>query len=142
MAFITEGFPTTMAFANADSGVTLYFKEKELTPPGIDGGGPNDYTSMRNTAWRTRQPKQLKTLTAASLTCFYDPTLLTGILALVNVNQEITITFPDSHTWTFWGWIDKFTPSGVTEGNPAEATVTIEVSNIDSGGSEIAPAYA
>jgi len=140
MSILTEGFPTTMTFAEAASGVALYFEEMGVTPPGIDGGGPNDTTNMKNTAWRTQQPKVLKTLTGSQLTCHYDPAFLTGILAMINTNQLITLTFPDAQTWDFWGWIDKFQPGEIVEGQPPTATVMIEVANQNAAGAEVAPA--
>lgn len=139
MSILTEGFPTTMTFSEAASGVSLYFKEQAITPPGVDGGGPNDTTNMRNIEWRTQQPKVLKSLSGSQMTCHYDPAFLDGILDMINTNQEILLTFPDDQTWTFWGWIDKFNPGEIVEGQPPTATVVIEVSNQDDSGNEIAP---
>jgi len=140
MAIMTEGFPTTMTFSEADSGVALYFEELAVTPPGVDGGGPNDTTNMKNTAWRTKYPKTLKSLSGSQMTCHYDPAFITGILDMINTNQSILLTFPDDQTWTFWGWIDKFMPNEIVEGSAPTASVTIEVSNVDGSGDEIAPA--
>jgi len=53
MARIDDGFQTLVSFANYPD-VLLW--EKEVTPPGVDGGGANETTTMRNTAWRTRSP--------------------------------------------------------------------------------------
>jgi len=142
MAIMTEGFPTTMTFADAASGVALYFEEQAVTPPGVDGGGPNDVTNMRNTAWRTKYPKTLKSLSGSQMTCHYDPAFIDGILSMINTNQSILLTFPDEQTWTFFGWIDKFMPNEIVEGSAPTATVTIEVSNIDGSGDEIAPVLA
>lgn len=139
MSILTEGFPTTMTFSEAETPTALYFEEMGVTPPGVDGGGPNDTTNMRNKKWRTQQPKTLITLLAGQLTCHYDPAFLTGILAMINLNQLITITFPDLQYWTFWGWIDKFQLGEIVEGQPPTATVVIEVSNQDSDGNEVDP---
>lgn len=133
MAFQTDGFPTTI---DLSGGVLC---EVEVTPPGIDGGGENDVTCMRNTEWRTRFPKKLKTLTEASFTAFYDPEAYDTLLADLQVNQLVTITFPDGDTLAFWGWIDMFEPDASVEGEAPQATVTIIPSNLDGSQEEVAP---
>lgn len=120
---------------------TVKFYEKEVTPPGIDGGGANDTTTMRNTAWRTKAPKKLKTLTTAQTVVSYDPEVYDNILAALQVNQLITIQFPDGSQVKFWGWLDKFTPGNVTEGSQPTATIAIECSNQNDAGVETEPDY-
>ena len=51
---IDDGHSTTISFADFP---TVKFWEKEVTPPGVDGGGPNDTTTMRNVILRTMAPK-------------------------------------------------------------------------------------
>lgn len=138
MARIEDGFPTTIAFEEAPA---VEFYEKEVSPPGMEGGGANDITTMQNTAWRTRSPKQLKTLSECTLVAAYDPVVYNDIVAMMNVNQEITITFPDDSILVFWGWLDVFKPNRLVEGEQPTAEVTIIPSNLDAGGSEIAPVY-
>jgi len=144
MSIIDDGFKTTIAFSAGSSGVVLanILKERNVTPPGIEGGGPNDTTTMRNTTWRTRSPKGLKTLSAGALVCAYDPAVFDELVAMVNVNQSIVITFADLSTLTFWGWIDNAVFSEVTEGEQPTVTITIEPSNQNASGAEIAPDYA
>ena len=144
MAIINDGHATTIAFAESASGVllTTFLKEKTVTPPGVSGGGENDTSTMRNSEWRTKQPKSLKTLTNSSFDAAYDPAVLDEIMETVNVNQQITITFPDGSTWTFWGWLDEFTPNANEEGAQPTAGVIIIPSNQDAAGAEIAPVYA
>lgn len=133
---LDDGFATLVSFS-ANGAVKLW--EKSVTPPGIDGGGANDTTTMRNTAWRTRKPKKLKTLTDMTLTAAYDPDVYNQIMAMVNVNQQITVTFADGQTVTFWGWLNEFSPGESTEGEQPTATVTIIPSNMDNNGVEQAP---
>lgn len=133
---IDDGFATTISFSGAPN-VKLW--EKQVTPVGMEGGGANDTTTMRNTAWRTRSPKKLKTLTDSSFTAAYDPAAYTDLVALINVNQEITITFPNDETLTFWGWLDKFSPGRIAEGSQPEADCTIIASNQNDSGEEVAP---
>jgi hypothetical protein len=138
MSILNDGHPTLVSFS---LNPTIEFKEKTVTPPGIDGGGENDTTTMRNEAWRTRQPKSLKTLSEFSMTCAYDPVLYDSILAMVNVNQQITVTFPDESEVEFWGWLNAFTPNEVSEGEQPTAEIAVIPSNQDNSGVEQPPVY-
>lgn len=135
---IDDGFKTLIAFSLASS-VLMY--EKSVTPPGIAAGGATDTTTMRNTAWRTRAPKKLKSLENSSIVVAYDPAVYDQIAAMISKNQSITITFPDNSTLVFWGWIDTFTPNEITEGEQATANVTIIPSNMDASKAEVAPVH-
>ena len=139
MARIDDGFATLIEF-DADSDVQMW--EKEVTPPGVSGGGENDTSTMRNTTWRTKAPKDLISLSEASLSVAYDPAVFDEIVLMVNVNQLITITFPDSSTLAFWGWIDEFSPGALSEGEQPTADVTIIPSNQNGSGVETAPVYS
>jgi hypothetical protein len=139
MARIDDGFATLIEFAE-DSDVQMW--EKEVTPPGVSGGGENDTSTMRNTTWRTKSPKGLKSLSESSLVVAYDPAVYDEIIAMVNVNQQITITFADDSTLVFWGWIDEFTPGAAMEGEQPTAEVTIIPSNQNASGTETAPVYS
>lgn len=145
MSTLTDGFPSRMVFSNADSGVELYFQEKELTPPGVDCGEMNDLTNMHNEAWRTFAFRKLKTLMESNMVCHYDPAFLEGIVDMIGENQEIQLTFPDDSYWVFWGGIRSFVPGALVEGQPPTAQVTIGVTNHNGSdgalGDEIAPAY-
>lgn len=139
MAILNDGFSTIVSIGGVD------FFEKEVTPPGIDGGGPNDTTTMRNLAWRTRQPKFLVTLTESEILVAYDSSVYddTGtILDNVNVNQLLVITFPDSHAVAFWGWLDKFKANAIKEGEQPTAMITIVPSNQNNSGVEVAPVWS
>lgn len=139
MARLRDGFSTTISFSDYPS---VEFWEKTVKPPGMDAGGPNDTTTMRNTRWRTRQPKQLVTATAVTVEVAYDPVVYEDIISMCGVNQEITITFPDDSTITFWGWLDKFEPGALTEGAQPTATATIEPSNENDSFVEVPPDYS
>lgn len=135
---LDDGFSTRVDFADNPS---VSFYEKTVTPPGYSAGGPNDTTTMRNTAWRTNSPKQLKTATESTLKVAYDPVVFSEILAMVGANQLITITFPEGDTLEFWGWIDEFTPDEIKEGEQPMATIKIQPSNQNDSGTETAPVY-
>jgi len=142
MAILNEGHPTIITFlGSASGGLSLQLYEKEVTPPSLDGGGPNDTTTMRNTTYRTKQPKSLISLGQMSFVAAYDPAAYSGLVSILNDNQQICIEFPDHSTLTFWGWLDKFTPSRITEGTQPTAECVIECSNQNEAGEETAPVY-
>lgn len=138
MSRIDDGFSTTVSFGLSP---TVKFWEKQVTPPSITGGGSNDTTTMRNTTWRTLAPKQLKSLGQAKLSAAYDPAVYTDILSMIQVNQLITVTFPDGSTYSFYGWVDEFTPGAIAEGSQPTADVTIICSNQNESGEETAPVF-
>lgn len=138
MKRLDNGFPTIISFSSAP---LLKVFEKEVTPPGINAGGPIDTTTMRNTAWRTQSPKSLKTLSQASFTAAYATDVYRDIVGQIGLKQQITISFPDDSSLTFWGWLDSFAPTGITEGNQPTATVTIQPSNTDANDNEVSPDY-
>ncbi len=138
MGRIDDGHPTIITFAD-DADVQMW--QKEVTPPGIDGGGENDTTTMENTVWRTKAPKTLMSLTEASFTAAYDPAVIDEIIAMLNDNQLITVTYPDGSTVVFWGWINEFTPNRNVEGEQPTAEVTIIPSNQNDSLVETAPVY-
>ncbi len=126
---LTDGFSTVITFG-LDGAIKLIERASgDITPPGWDGGGPNDTSSMRNTALRTRQPKKLVTMTDMTYTAFYDPEVYDSILAIINRIGTVFVTFPDGSILEFQGWLDKFMPNGVKEGEPPTAQVTVCPSN-------------
>lgn len=139
MPLLKDGFSTTITFSEAPA---VKMEEKSVTPPGVDGGGENDTSTMRNTAWRTRQPRSLKTATEMSFEAAYDPAVYDDIISMVNVNQQITVNWPDGSTLTFWGWLNTFEPGELVEGEQPTASVTIIPSNQDNSGVEQPPVYA
>lgn len=138
MAVMEDGFSTIITFSENS---TIAFYEKTVTPPGISGGGSNDVTTMRNTAWRTFAPKKLKTLTDVSAEVAYDPAVYSSVVTMCNINQSITVTFPDGDTLVFYGWLDEFTPNANEEGSQPTANITIIMSNRDETGQEVGPTY-
>lgn len=137
---IDDGFPTLVEFSENNAFGTLLW-EKNVTPPGMQGGGANDTSTMRNTRWRTMSPKKLLTLSEMTVEMAYDPAVYDDFVAMMQVNQEITLHWPDGSTVLFWGWVDEFTPNEVSEGEQPTADVTIIPSNQDGDGEEVAPEY-
>lgn len=139
MARIDDGFSTQISFSLS---ATVKFYEKTVTPPGLDSGGANEITTMRNTVWRTKAPKKLITLADMTFVAAYDPEVYTDILTMLGKNQTITVHFPDASTLAIAGWIDKFIPGELADGTQPTANVTIIPSNLDpTAGTEKAPVY-
>jgi len=138
MSYLNNGYQTLISFS---SNPTVHLKEKTVTPPGVDGGDAVDTTTMRNTTWRTRQPRTLKTMTEASFTASYDPVIYNELITMINVLQQITITFPDGSELMFWGWLRVVTPGENTEGEQPTVSATIEIGNEDNTGAETGPTY-
>jgi hypothetical protein len=141
MSYLTDGHPTTMTFYALGTGIAILLKETEVTPPGIDGGGENDTTTMRNSTWRTKQPKVLKSLTDGSCVFQYDPAIYDQILQIINVNGIVRVDFSDGSALEFWGWLNNFTPNACVEGEMPTANGTVHCSNQDDSGNEVGPDY-
>ncbi len=138
MAIMNDGFSTTIAFASDSS---ILMEEKEIAPPGIDGGGAIDVTTMQNTKWRTMVPKSLKTLSEVSLVVAWDPQFFNEVDDMINLNQQITVTFPDGASLVFFGFINTFVPNAHVEGEQPTAEMTIIPTNQNTSGVEVNPNY-
>lgn len=110
-------------------GIDLW--EKDVGVPGIDGGDPIDTTTQHNSIYNTKSPRVLKELTPFTVVCAYDPCVFTDILGLVNGNDSITITFPDTTTLAFWGYIRSAEFAPMVIGEQPEVTITIVPTNYD-----------
>ena len=138
MARIDDGFSTTITLSGNTS-ISLY--EKEVVPPGIIGGGPIDTTTLRNTTWRTAKPKQLKTVGNSSVVAAFDVSVYEEIVALANINQTISINFPDTSILQFRGYIDEFSLNPIVEGLQPTAIMQMVATNTNDDGNEVAPIH-
>lgn len=125
---LENGYRSLITFA-ADTNVSLW--EIDVTPPGMDGGDAIDTTTMWNNSVRTKAPRALKTITDGSINCGYDPVVKTQLLALVNVNTTITITYPDGSTEAFFGFLKAATPNSLAEGTLPQMACTFVATNSD-----------
>lgn len=125
---LNDGFPSFIAFASIPQ---LLIWEKQVQPPGIDGGDPIDTNNMHNDEWRTMAPRALKTLSPFTVVAGYDPGAYTELEALVNDPEAITVIFPDTSTLAFWGYLQKVEFSPMVEGTQPECTLTIVPTNYD-----------
>ncbi len=136
MTRIDDGHGIQYEFS-ANPDVNLW--EKEVTPPGMDGGEPNNTTTMRNRAWETLAPQKLKTLTESGATVAYAVASYSEFFDMINVNQEITITYPDGGTVQFWGYLQRFVPNAVVRGQQPTANIRVIPTNQDNDGNEVEP---
>ena len=114
----------------------------DVKPPGWDGGGAIETATMENDDLRTKRPKALVTATNSSCQVAYALSALRDIREMINVLQEITITYPDSAgTETFWGWVNTFEPSSFVEGTRPTASMEIIPANEDDTGAESIPTF-
>ena len=123
-----DGYQTLITIA-ADTDISFW--EKTVTPPGVDGGDTIDQTTMHNTFWRTSRARSLALLTEMTTVAAYDPDVYDEVIAILNDETTITITFPDGSTLAFFGYLRVFQPNEVSEGEQPEATITIQPTNID-----------
>ena len=111
---LTDGYRSTMAFARAPN---IGFWEMTVKPPGMDGGDKIDTTTMLNDQWRTSDARALVTLTDSTIRVAYDPNMYNDIREkLLNQPGSVTVHFPDGSTLDFYGFLGKFEPSELKEG--------------------------
>jgi hypothetical protein len=131
MPFLKDGYQTLILIT---ANPFVRFREREVQPPDLDGGGEIDITTMRNVRWRTKYPKSLITGGDTVLQVNYDPRIYSQILSVLNVNTVVDLFFPDSSAIAFWGWVDKFTPVSLKEGEFPLAELRLHCSNRDNAG--------
>ncbi len=126
--FLKDGYQTLVTIGND---ATLEIWEKSVTPPGLDGGEPVETSTMHNTTYRTMGSRTLITLTPITFTAAYDPEMYDTLLAVINAETTITVTFPDGSTLAFYGYVQKVEPGELVDGTQPEVTVTVQPTNQD-----------
>lgn len=135
-----DGFATYYTFGLASPDVGFW--EVEVTPVEVDGGDAVETSTMRNTTYKTRWPQSLKSLGSSTLKAAYDPAVYVSLISQVNVNQLITIRFPDHSTLKFYGFIQRFAPDPIRMGEMPTATVTITATNLSPTKIESNPTFS
>lgn len=125
---LDDGYQTLISFGVLP-GLDIW--EKEVQPPGIDGGDPIDTTTMHNEDYRTMAPRKLKILSEHTITAAYDPCAYVDLLTMVNVVDDITVFFPDNSQLSYWGFIRSVEFSPLVEGEQPEMTITVVPTNYD-----------
>lgn len=147
MAILHDGHNTRISIAlqpgafGADGVAAVVFIEKEVTPPALDGGGEINITAMRNIEFRTKSPKYLLSLGNLNAKVRYDAIAYAvgNIRGVMNTNTSITLSFPGLgnlgvtdpvRVLTFQGWLNKFAPESLKEGEDPLADIEIIPSNV------------
>lgn len=126
---IPDGFKTTIAFSRK-SGVNLW--PKDVTPPGFEGGGGIDVTTMLNVAYRTKRAKQLVTVDDISFDAGWDPSSYADYLGLINHDTgSISVFLPDGTYIDLYGYLNTFKPGRHSEGGMPIAACGIVITNWD-----------
>jgi hypothetical protein len=130
---LVDGQSTTIDLGSA----TL--QEISISPMSVSSGGEIEVTSMDNDNWRSKAPKKLHEGGEVSFSALYDPAEIGTHLSDVGKNKLIKITFGNDSSVVggsanyqylhFYGWVDSFSPSEISEGEAPTADVTIIVSN-------------
>jgi hypothetical protein len=123
-----DGHKCFYTFA-ANPKVSLW--EIETTPPGLDIGDKINTTTHWNDDVVTYAAGQLLDVTDGQFTFAYDPKMLTQLLALVGVEQAITVTYPTRDTECFFGFLKSFTKNGLTRNTMPTGTATVVATNVD-----------
>lgn len=128
---LKDGYQSLISFA-ANS--TISFWEKQITPPGLDGGEKVPQTTLNNATFRTFAPRGLYELSDVTVKAAYDPNVYTQIASLINVEGAISVKWKDGSTIDFFGYLQKFMPDALVDGTQPEATITIVCTNWDPAG--------
>lgn len=111
---------------------TIGFWEKELQPPGYEGGDPIDRTTQFNTKFRTKAPRYLIDVTNMKGKAAFDPLVYVNVKSAINRKDTITKTFADGSTICFYGYLKSFIPANEPgDGTQPEADFEIVPTNVD-----------
>lgn len=126
---LCDGFSSLVTLG---SDATIELWEKSVKPPSVDGGDAIKTTTMHNSAWHTYRARQLLDLLPVTFKAAYDPDVYDELTARVNDDTDtITVRFSDGSTVAFFGFLQKFEPDELVEGEPPTATCTIHPTNWD-----------
>lgn len=117
-----DGYRTTITFSKF---LTVALWEKDVKPPGVDGGEPIDTTTMLNDLWHTMAPRSLKKLEPVTANYAYDPDDYPTIISMTNEEQTITVRMPNGGTICFYGYLQKATPGDNKDGEQPMLAATI-----------------
>lgn len=118
---------------------TVAFFEKDVQPLGFEGGEPIDQTTQFNNTVTTAFPRVLYSLDPISCNVAYSPNALGQIMAMININAVITVTFQDGGTICFYGWLRSFKPGPLAIGQQPMAVAVFHPSNLDGNFAEQVP---
>ncbi len=136
---IPDGFKTTVAFSTA-SGVNLW--PKDVTPPGVEGGGGIPVDTMLNTLYRIKRAKKLVSIDDISFDAGWDPSSYNIYVNICNKEGSCTVYLPDGSYGDFYGYLNSFKPGRHSEGAFPLAACMLVITNWDPVGHlEVGPVW-
>jgi len=121
---------------------SLTLEQVTLKGLGINGGDPLDASHLGNTAYLTKKPQTLKEVTDITGTAHYAPEDLADVIAEINDNQSMTLTFTGIGTITFYGFLQVFEPDEGEIGSTWNASFTVVVTNLNATDVETGPVFS
>lgn len=128
MAIFADGAKVSITFAQGSLSVGVV----GLQPTALDTGEPIEITTLNNSNIKTYLAPTFKDLRELKLTCQYGSATLTALLAQLGVNQLVTVTWSDTKTWTFYGYIRSATPNEMTAGKLPTMEIVVQPTNVHS----------
>lgn len=133
MATLHDGLQTILTI-----GDTNLVCEIEVTPPSLDGGDPIDLSCMRSGEWALMYPRRRKKVGPMTILVSWNPEVYRNLAAgvvdarvFLNLNQLMQLRFPNGAVLSFYGFITKFEPQAMKEGERPTANITIQLSLLD-----------
>lgn len=134
-----DGFGAKIAF-NRRPAIQIW--EKKVKPYSIDGGDPVDQTTNWNVKVRTKSMRVLSEFQAIVVEAGYDSDCYDDIYnGLLNAEGSITVYWRSGAKLDFYGALRKIDPSDLEDANKPMLSLTIEFTNRDASGNEVAPVY-
>lgn len=122
---LKDGHKTTITIQGISYGA-LRFEIKRIKPPGMDGRGPIDTTTMDNDAVATFEAKKLYRITDCTLVVAYaDNTIGQVGGSFINKNGAFVVAFPTGVTQSYRGYVNSFEPNEHVEGEQPTANMTL-----------------
>jgi hypothetical protein len=132
MASKKDGFGVRIMLQT--SGIT--FQEKGVTPPGVDGQDPVSISHNAKVSYVEKLARALKELTPASGTVVYDPAQISTITSAINVHQVIWVSFKEGDAVAFYGFLRKFEPEEMQDGEQPTASIELVPCGVNAAGTE------
>jgi len=120
------------------------FSIEEVTLKGLgaDGGDALDASHLANVLYKTKKPQTLIEIPDLTGTGHYNPANQAAMIAEVNKNQSLVLTFSGVGTITFWGYLKSFDPDEGEIGSTWNSTFAIVVTNLNGSDAETGPVWA
>jgi hypothetical protein len=129
MGILKDGIGTIMTFGKGPN-FPLY-GEVELTPPGVNMGGPIDLIGLRTVGWAPAAAQSIKRLQPLNVKIMFDPELVPTAYTFMGRNQVISVRWPTLATLNWYGWIEDLNFEPHQPGQRPLANMVIQPSNLN-----------